>query len=400
MDKRKATLTLTEKLSGLGCISMVTDPAIKSYLLSNAKSVVLDLKKSGRVVTHCIESHSFDISKLWSDTIKVDSLPYNLRDYKTANYFFIEKHYDSSGSSFFATPAAIVGEAEEKVLRENFYKNVPDNVLKAFETLQVPNFIEQYKNYLLLSKEQDVTLLKDNCVYIPFEDSMKVELGDIIQGSKSKNYYIVEEIDNEGGIKGHRFEDTALTIPSKDGLIGDCSHDHLIKFKKKMMIFNPSFLEFVFNLPDEGKNLVADRVILKSIDSVTTCDVLLKEYSRNKVFKEYFSDLSKDVQENAVEKIKGLPNQNMFLNSWLFNQGFDVKVSHLELYKTDTQSFITYFERSEKYAQELIVSDLFNCDYINKEVIDFLEKKHSNLLRDVSFKKDTSVGEIILKGNE
>ncbi|MDP2906433.1 MAG: hypothetical protein Q8O03_00685, partial [Nanoarchaeota archaeon] len=328
MDKRKATLTLTEKLNELGCISMVTEPAVKSYLLSNAKSVVLDLKKGGRVVTHCVDPYYFSLSNFESETISRSRLPIGLSGYTAANYFFTEKHYDSSGSRFFATPAAVVGKAEERVLREIFYKNVPDNVLKAFEALQLPNFVEQYKNYLLLFKEQDVILLKDNCVYIPFEEGMKVELGDIIQGAKSKNYYVVEEIEKEGDIKGHRFEDTALTIPSKEGPVSDCSRDNLIKFKKKVMTFNPSFLEFVFNLPDEDKNLIADKVILKSIDSVIVCDVLMKEYSRNKIFKEYFSDLSKDVQEKAVEKIKCLPNQNTFLNSWLFSQGFDVKMSH------------------------------------------------------------------------
>ncbi|MDP2907248.1 MAG: hypothetical protein Q8O03_04885, partial [Nanoarchaeota archaeon] len=106
------------------------------------------------------------------------------------------------------------------------------------------------------------------------------------------------------------------------------------------------------------------------------------------IFKEYFSDLSKDVQEKAVEKIKCLPNQNTFLNSWLFSQGFDVKMSHLELYKNDTKAFITYFNRSEKYEKEVIVSDLFNCEHINKEAIEFLEKEYPQLLRDVSFKSE------------
>ena len=65
-------------------------------------------------------------------------------------------------------------------------------------------------------------------------------------------------------------------------------------------------------------------------------------------------------------------------------------MSHLDLYKNDTNQFISYFKRSEKHVQELIVSDLFNCEYTNKEVIEFLEKEYSNLLRDVSFKNELS----------
>lgn len=389
MDKRKATLTLTEKLNELGYISLVTDLAIKSYLLNNAKSVVLDLKKAGRVITHRLESYYSDISDFESETISRSRIPTCLSGYTAANYFFTERHHDPSGSRYFVTPAAIIGEAEEQVLREKLYKNVPEEVVKAFEVLQVPNFIETYKNYLLLSKEQDVTLVKDNCVYVPFEDSMQVEIGDIVQGAQSKNYYVVEEMEKSGGIKGHRFEDAALTVPSNNGLTGDCSRDKMIKIKKRIMIFNPSFLEFVFNLPDEDKNLIADKVILKSIDSVSACDVLIKEYSRNKVFKPYFSALSKDVQEKAVEKIRSLHKQDMPLNSWLFSHGFDVKMSHLELYKNDTQAFITYFKRSEKYEKEVIISDLFNCEHVNKEVIEFLEKEYPELLRDVSFKNET-----------
>jgi len=400
MDKRKATLTLTEKLNELGCISMVTDPAVKSYLLSNAKSVVLDLKKSGRIVTHCIESYSFDISKLWSDTIKADSLPYNLRDYKTANYFFIEKHYDSSGSSFFATPASIVGEAEEKVLRESIYKNVPESVLKAFEVLEIPNFIDAYSIYSSL--KGDEARILELGIYRPFKKEDKIELGDIIKGSKSGRYYLVDKIKSDGSIEGYRFQDEALKTPATgekdDHVHSDCNIDYIIPFKKRFSDTN--FFDFIFSLPYEDQNIEINKTILKESINIDRFSILQKEYSTGKYFKDYFSVLNREVQETVVEKIKSFPNQNTLLNSWIFNQGFDVKMSHLELYKTNTQSFITYFERSEKCTQEVIVSDLFNCDHINKDVIAFLEKKYAHLLRDVSFKKETSVGEIILKGNE
>ncbi len=62
----------------------------------------------------------------------------------------------------------------------------------------------------------------------------------------------------------------------------------------------------------------------------------------------------------------------------------------LELYKKDTKGFINYFRKSDSHIQELIVSDLFNCEHINEEVVVFLEKEYPHLLREVSFKNESS----------
>jgi len=400
MDKRKATLTLTEKLNGSGCISLVTDPAVKSYLLNNAKSVILDLKKAGRVTMHSLEAYYFDLSKFTSDTINRDSLPYGIRDYINANYFFIEKNYDSSGSRIFATPAAIIGEAEEKVLRERFYKNVPEEVSKAFEILNIPNFIEAYNVYSLLKVDEVLPL--NLGIYHPFKKEDKIELGDIIQGSKSGRYYLVDKIRNDGGLEGYRFQDASLKTPATgkkdDTVYGECSSEYILRVKKRLS--DISFFNFVFVLPYEDQNIEINKSILKSLNDADSCSILQKEYSEGKYFMEYFPVLNEDCQKKVVSHIKSSPKQNQFLNSWLFNQGFDVKMDYLTLYKEDAKRFINYFKRSRPDIQELIISDLFNCDYINKEVIEFLEKECSHLLRDVSFKKESSVGEIILKGNE
>lgn len=383
MDKRKATLTLTEKLNGLGYINLVADSVIKAHLLNNAKSGVFDIPKSGRI--RFLTSDNLPPVFLDKDIVKIDSLPYSWRNYKEANYFFLE-----SSGSYLVTPVALIGEIEEKILKENFYKGVPEKMLKAFEVLKIPNFVEHYKNYLSLSKEEDAVLLQNHDVYIPFKEGVKVEVGDIIQGAQSKKYYLVEEVSSDGSVKGHKFEDVYLTTPVSNDSHDGCDFKNIIPVKKQVVDFNPLFLEFVFNLPDEDRNLVADKIVLKNLDSITSCDVLLKEYSKNKLFKEYFSALKKEAQDKVVEMVKSLPSQDKFLNSWLFSQGFDVKIDHIELYKKDTKGFITYFKRGSKELQELIVADLFNCEHINKEVIEFLEKEYSHLLRDVSFKNEIS----------
>ncbi|MBM3199603.1 hypothetical protein FJZ53_01610 [Candidatus Woesearchaeota archaeon] len=395
MDKRKATITLTEKLNGLGCISLVTDPAVKSYLLNNAKSVVLDLKKTGRVITHCLDAYYFDLHKFTSDTIDTinrDSLPYGIRDYTNANYFFIEKNPDSSGSRIFATPAAIIGEAEERVLRENFYKNVPETILQALEELQILNFIDAYSIYSSL-KPDEAQALKLG-IYRPFKKKDKIEIGDVIQGSKSGRYYLVDKIRSGGGIEGYRFQDATLKTPATgkedDSLYGECGSDCIIPVKKRLS--DTAFFSFVFDLPYEDQNLEANKSLFKELSDSDSCKILQKEYSQGKHFKEYFSGLSEERQKRIVETIKPLPSQNSFLNSWLFNQGFDVKMDYLELYKVNTGGFINYFKRSDKALQELIISDLFNYEHVNQEVIGFLERECSQLLREVSFKKETSKG--------
>lgn len=390
MDKKKATLTLTEKLKELGYISLVTDPAVKSYLLNNAKSVILDLKKAGRVITHCVDSYYFSLSNFESETINRSMLPIGLSGYTAANYFFTEKNYDSSGSRFFVTPAAIIGEVEEQVLREKLYKNVPEEVVKAFEVLNIQNFIDDYSVYSSLKIEG--VLPSSFGIYRPFKKEDKVELGDIIQGATSKRYYLVDKIKNDGSIEGYRFQDEALKIPvegKKDGQKhSDCNKDFIIPIKKRLS--DIGFFDFVFSLPYGEQNIEANKAILKNLSDTASCKILQKEYSEGKYFKDYFSLLSEGCQKKVVDSIKSSPKQDVSLNSWLFSQGFDVKMSHLELYKNDTEAFITYFKRSEKYVKELIVSDLFNCDYINKGVIEFLEKEYSQLLRDVSFKNEIS----------
>lgn len=390
MDKRKATLTLTEKLNELGCINFVTDPAVKSYLLNNARSVVLDLKKAGRIVIHSLEAYYFDSSKFVSDNINRDYLPYGIRDYTNANYFFIEKNYDSSSSRIFVTPAAVIGKAEERALREKFYKNVPEEVSNAFETLNIPNFIDAYSVYSLLNVDEVLPLSLG--IYRPFKKEDKIELGDIIQGSKSGRYYLIDKIRNDGGIEGYRFQDASLKTPAtgkKDDTVhGECSSDYIIRVKKHLS--DISFFNFVFVLPYEDQNIEINKSILKSLNDADSCKILQNEYSAGKYFIDYFSVLNEECQKKVVNHTKSLPKQNEFLNSWLFNQGFDVKIDYLTLYKEDAKKFIDYFKRSKPDLQELIVSDLFNSEHINKEVIEFLEKNYSNLLRDVSFKNESA----------
>ena len=171
MDKRTATLTLTEKLRELGYYNQIEDPVVKSYLLDNAKSVILDLEEGRLKCEFCYTSRS--------------------------NYFF----YIGDGTG--ETSVALIGEVEERILRKKFYKDVPDEVVKAFEVLEIPHFIEHYKTYSLLSEDNfqgDHTLSPDGEVYIPFKKGLDVGIGDLVQGAQSKRYYLVDKVIKDKGI--------------------------------------------------------------------------------------------------------------------------------------------------------------------------------------------------------
>ncbi len=388
MDKRTAVLTLTERLRKAGYVNLIIDPSVEAYLLNTTKHKVLDSRK-GRIRSFYVSS--IELGEFEKEI--VPHTPYQLEHmFPQANYFFVKggskSEYGDTWRNAVVTPAALIGEVEEQVFREKFYKNVPGEILKAFEVLQVPNFIEAYNVYSSL--KGDEAHIFELGIYRPFKKDDKIGIGDIIQGSSSKRYYLVDKIKSSGGIEGYRFQDEALKKlakgTNKDEVYGECGGGYIIPVKKRLSDIN--FFDFVFSLPYEDQNMEVNKAVLKSLNDVDSCRILQKEYSNGKHFEDYFQVLNDETKKKVVENIKALPNQNKFLNSWLFNQGFHLDIDYLELYRKDTQGFINYFKRSDQHVQELIISDLFNCEDANKEVIEFLEKNYSSLLRDVSFKNE------------
>jgi len=317
MDERTATLILTKKLRSSGYVNVIMDPVVKSYLIDNAKSIVLDLHPG-----------------------KLNVTPYEKkeleREFPESNYHFIShveeaRTYGYDFGSYIlknalVMPIALIGSIEEKVLEEKFYKDVPEDIAEAFGVLNISNFIRYYEIYSSHSRSDFPGLCYN--------------------------------------LRNH-------TKPSDE---------------KRIL----EFFEFVFTLPYEDRNKEVNREILNETSNIDFCKILIKEYSEGEQFKDYFSVLESWKQRKVIEKIKELPKQDKFLNSWLFQQGFTFELDYIELYKEDAQNFIAYFNRSSPELKELIVSDLLNCEFTNPEVIKFLEEKHSNLLRDTNFKDESS----------
>lgn len=373
MDKKTATLTLTEKLREN----------------NNPQIVVNQLYQKSLIEKSLTHYQLGDMIKIYSSNI--DEGVKNGADAR-ANYFFIENiewgEY-ASGSSF-----AIIGEEEVSTLRDRFYKNVPCDVASAMAALNIKGYTQLYEMYSdgsieeLLRKYELYSKLRKcfsdlfhiydklfqdaKCFEGVFEKYMGADLKDFNQRLKKEGMPFVDRYDSYIH-KNHMlhvisaFEQSTLLGQFKDLLEG--------------------FIDLVFKVPYEDWNLKINKFILSMENTnLDHTKILIEEYNQGGYFQECFSVLDKERQKKVVEKIKNLSKQDMFLNSWLFNEGFTLELNYIRLYKEDTEKFIHYFKRSSSEIQELIVSDLLNCEFTNPEVIRFLEEEYSSLLRDITFR--------------
>ena len=390
MDKRTATLTLTEKLQQMGYVNLVADTAVKSYLLENTKSVILYL---GDDSSRFIDAKEIDLSK---DT-KYDKLSLsNLKQkYPQANYLFAEGNKTKLGGEScdtLITPAAIIGEEEERILKKEYYKDVPYFVRKALEVLEIQNFIADYETYSSIGtdietgkSEIKLTFNKENSsqFYFPFKDSDSIEIGDIIQGKKTDRYYLVEKIESNKMI-GPRFKDAELKIPANINQ-GFCEIDSLKPIFKLYNITH-EFKEFAFALPAQEHNIYLNQRILGTITNIEIItDILYNAYLDEKNFGEYFDVVNKDAQEQAFNALRQIQERNSTYDYFLWDKGFkEVNLDYMRLYKRDADEFIEYFKNREQDDKKTILKGIMNCDYTNDDVANWLHENEVELLREVS----------------
>ena len=390
MDKRTATLTLTEKLQQMGYVNLVADTAVKSYLLENTKSVILYL---GNDYSRFIDSKEIDLSK---DT-KYDKLSLsNLKQkYPQANYLFAEKNkygLDGKLNNTFITPVAIIGEEEERILKKEYYKDVPYFVRKALEILDIPNFIADYETYSSLCTNTDtqeleikLTFNKEDSLkcYALFKKSDSIEIGDIIQGKKSKRYYLIENIESSR-MFGSRFKDAELKIPAN--LERGFCEINFLKPIFKLYNITYEFIKFAFALPAQEQNINQNQKILKTITNIDTItEILYNTYLDEKNFRKYFNVVNKDAQNQAFNALRQVQERNSSYDSFLWDKGFkEVNLDYINLYEKDTDKFIEYFKSKKQDDKKTILKDIMNCDYTNKAIGDWLDENELDLVREVS----------------
>ena len=390
MDNRTATLTLTEKLQQLGYVNLVADTAVKSYLLENNKSVILYL---GNDCSRFIDSKEIDLSK---DT-EFDKLSLsNLKQkYPQANYLFVEKNksgLDGKLNNSFITPAAIIGEEEERILKREYYKDVPYFVRKALEILDIPNFIADYEIYSSIGTDIDtqkleikLTFNKENSsqFYFPFKDTDSIEIGDIIQGKKTKRYYLIERIESNK-MFGPRFKDAELKIPAN--LDQGLCEIGALKPIFKLYNITHKFIKFAFTLPAQEQNINLNKNILKTISNIDTItEILYNTYLNDKNFRQYFEIVNKEAQNQAFNALRQVQERNSTYDLFLWNKGFkEVNIDYMNLYKKDSQEFIEYFKSRKPEDKKTILKGIMNCDYTNEDVANWMNENELDLIREVS----------------
>lgn len=148
-----------------------------------------------------------------------------------------------------------------------------------------------------------------------------------------------------------------------------------------------SFFEFVFTVPYENQNLSVNQEILRQYYyRVDFVEILTREYSDGRYFKEYFSCLDNSCKGMIVDNLKNVKERNPISDSFMWANGFkELKLDHLELYKNNTKGFTDYFNNRNVEERKTIVKDIMNCEVTNEEVIKWLNENHLDLIREVGF---------------
>lgn len=58
---------------------------------------------------------------------------------------------------------------------------------------------------------------------------------------------------------------------------------------------------------------------------------------------------------------------------------------YMQLYKKDSVEFLAYFSRNTDHSKKKILRNLFKSDFVNEEVITWLEKNEIDILRETAF---------------
>lgn len=371
MDKKTATLILTQELNKNLGHKIILESEYKDMLIKNAFHVypITD------TITFWYEKGEF------SDYL-------DKKDLTKFNYLFLEKiQIKGNKSHFAATPYAIIGEDEEKDLKRLFYKDISPDVKSAMNFLNIKNFIEIYQCYInsdvssfrkALQDVEDVKFIKE---FIKFCSNLEYDHCDGVHKKKFEHF---------GGLKAinSRLKKTNLQsrLSTKRNRSPFCmtfcpNYVHsknltkvVTELEEKIYpleqpfeadILN-NFYNFVFAIPYEDQNIEVNKAILKSSqDALDYVGILEREYAQVGYFQDYLDCLDSQKRNDVLCSMK--------------NWGMD----YLQLYKEDTQGFIDYFSAKEIKEKKIMLKSIMDSDFINEKVIDWLSEHETNLVREV-----------------
>lgn len=411
MDEKKATKILAKELGNKIGREAVIEDSYKDDLIRNASSAyqvdspfLIDFSEG-----------KFQGKKSGEDIVEIMLLQKD--SFAEANYYFLKtipqvgrgQSY-SKDSQFAVTPYALIGEKEKTSLRKLFYKNVHPEIAYAMSALGIDNFIDFYKYYKdssfnssfdYLTTPTRTILKKDLEVvkkFIDFTTKLKYDRDEEVEKKVFKQFDGIDSLN----ARLERLGVTTLIepritsnhtpsdyVPRKviSQVIEQLSDLNLIKTinKRDKPLLN-EFGEFVFfSLPYEEQSIESNKRILKdSLNLDFVIAVLSKEYSEGKHFQEYFDVLDKEAQDKVVESLKVFSGRKPVYDSFLWSKGFkDVNLDYLVFYKENTKGFIEYFNKSNFEEKKTILKDIMSSDFINEDVVKWLNEHEAELIREV-----------------
>jgi len=402
MDEEKATIILAKELGDKLGRMVVVEEGYKVNLIDNALAVYQINNPLALRYQYGEYSDGNNNRKNIREIILLQ------RDsFAEANYYFLKSIHSSGGSGYpqsnmIVTPYALIGKKEENALKKFFYKNVRLDITRAMDILKIKNFIDIFSIY---SNVRGINFF--DCLaclnFINFVSQIKYDGDDEVRKTKFDEPF--------GGINKLNSLFEKIGIKERLAKREYLNENNLLRIvnqlKEKLSItkgyiFDEDFLndfsEFVFSLPSEDQNINVNKEILrqsKNLDLVV--DILINEYNGankpaypgvplvNGYFQEYFEALNRYVQERVVDSLKLVP-RNPTYDSFLWSGGFkDFELDYLSLYKEDAGKFIEYFNNRSPEERKVILGDVLKCEYMNQEVVEWLNAHESELLKEASF---------------
>jgi len=123
----------------------------------------------------------------------------------------------------------------------------------------------------------------------------------------------------------------------------------------------------------------------KNIDDETTQGLETKLVFKKAI--NLYNGIKQEIFEELKEKEEYQPNLTVDNISTKVDGLFEDKGARedypLILYKEDSEKFIEFFDKEEIDNQKEILELILNCDYENKEVIDWLDENKKEMVREI-----------------
>lgn len=203
-------------------------------------------------------------------------------------------------------------------------------------------------------------------------------------------FMVISEAESDFLIR-HYYKDVPEKVSKAAKNLGitlfDEAHPRYLRIDhtKSLPGFSSAFLNFIFALPYEEQNIEANKRIMQSNSNIDSISILTREYAQGKYFQDYFDSIPNNSKKRLVSEIN-LLERNPDHDIFLLKKGFVVsELDPVAIYREDTKSFISYFEKLGLEAKKFVIEKIYSESFVNQKAVDWLNKNYAPLLREVGF---------------